>query len=652
MTAALGTITRQSSPGSITITKTGLGTLALGAMLPGNTVTLNLNNGNLSLLHDGDGTGSREVINSGITLVPSGPVNLTIGRLGTTYAPLFTTASNKTLQMAGFALNNGALMVTSNNGYGLELTGAVTLGSNQLISVTGASTSNVVPALTISGVVSGGSGITKIGNGTLALTNAGNSFTGLIDIQAGTVAASSDGAFGNLANGIQLGVNSATVSSLRITGSFATNRTITLTQANNAIDVTGGNTFTLNAPFSLSAANRPLFKLDNGTMELAANNTGWTGRLTVGGGAVKVSNANALGSTGGNTVVTGTGAALQLNGVTLSEPFQLTGTGINSGGALQALAGTTNTISGAITLSGSTTMIGADAGATLNLTGALSGAQPLIFGGAGNINKTGSAIGAVSSITKWGSGDFTLGVTSGSFVGGLTIDEGVFRMNSNVTIGGTGTITVRNTGTLAFLGGLDHVTDTRPLTLQGGKLLISGATGSTETMGALTTSRSQTNVIDFALGTGTNTLTFASLAIGGDSSINFTGTLNSSTNRIAFSSTPAMTNNVIQRALVNGVDFATYNGSGGTGNIQAFTAYNTAQGDIDSVGTTTNVTMAVTSTPRLFTGTANRTLNALKINGTGINVGNGITRQEARLALTTGAYFKCGRQQHNQCAFD
>jgi autotransporter-associated beta strand protein len=253
MTAALGTITKQGGAGAIVITKTGLGTLALGALAAGNTVTLNLNAGNLSLLHDGNGTGEREVINTGITLVPSGAVNLTLGRLGGTYAPLFTTASNKTLQMAAFTMS-GPLAITNNHGLGLELTGAATLGSNQVISVNnvpaGASASNVVQGLTFSGVVGGSSGITKQGNGTLALTGS-NTFTGLVDIQGGVVAVNSDSALGNISNQVSLNVNAATGVGLRATGTFATSRTIQLNRASNAIEVTAGNTLTLNTAFGL-----------------------------------------------------------------------------------------------------------------------------------------------------------------------------------------------------------------------------------------------------------------------------------------------------------------------------------------------------------------------------------------------------------------
>ncbi|OYW30952.1 MAG: hypothetical protein B7Z47_02580, partial [Chthoniobacter sp. 12-60-6] len=579
MTAALGQITRVGSNGNIVINKTGLGTLSLGAVTAGNTITLNMNGGNLSLLNDGDGTGSRQVIASGITVNSTQAMNLTVGRLGTVYAPLFAAAANKTIQIAGSTgttFTSGVLTVTNNVGYGLEITSDVTLGTGQVINVSAASVSNVVQGLTLSGLVSGSSGITKIGTGTLVLGNLSNSFTGTIDIQGGVVEVSTNAALGNAANDILLNVNAATGVGLRATGTFATSRLITLNRALNAIEVTAGNTLTLNTAFGLGAVNNALQKNDNGTLELNASNSTWTGVLTIAAGAVKVSNASALGTIAGGTVVTGSGAALQLNNISIgSEPLTLNGGGINNGGALQSLSGT-KTYAGVITLATAST-IGADSGTTLTLTGGITGAQALIFAGAGNITSTSTGIGAVASITKMGSGMFTLGVTSGSFGGSLVINEGTFRINGGVTIGGTGTITVQGpSGVLDLQGGLAHMSGARALTLNGGTVNISGATGSAQVLGTLTTNRSMTNVINFNAATGTNTLTFSNLVLNGDSSLNFTGTLNSTTNRIAFSSTPGMTNSIIQRALVNGTDFATYNGSGGAGNIQAFSAYNTS----------------------------------------------------------------------------
>ncbi|MDP2323202.1 MAG: autotransporter-associated beta strand repeat-containing protein, partial [Gammaproteobacteria bacterium] len=794
MTAAFAGTIQGASAGAIHIHKIGEGTLALGTLNGVNTINLNLAAGNLSLLNDGNGTGAREVLATGITLTNASPItamNLTIGRSGTKFAPLFTTAANKTLRMSGFSLD-GTLMLTNNHGYGLELTTETTLGANHVINVTVASGSNQIQGLTISGLVSGSTGIIKMGTGTLALTgnntfgsaevtgvattaltNAtvlttsstaslavgqlvtgtgvpdgttitainsdGTTFTiskpitqdnptltarNVVNVLAGVVAVSSDEAMGHEDNHVLLNVNAATGAGLRATGTFDTSRTIVLNAASNAIEVTAGNVLTLNSAFGLGAVNNALRKNDNGVLEMTASNNTWTGVFTIGAGAVQVSHASALGTTAGATVVSGTGAALLLKGptgttgVTIAEPLTLNGTGIYGGGALSSIVafngtvdvesslttsnmvtltatapatllvgsgflgstvtaisgtgpGTTvtlaananaalsggqsasyvtgnSTVTGTVTL-GSAAWIGADYGTTLNLTGALSSAQALTFTGAGNINKTGIGFGAVSSITKIGSGTFTLGVTSGSFAGALVVNEGIFRIASGVSIGGTGTITLQGpSGVLELQGGLAHMSGARALTLNGGKLVINGATGSTQTLGTLTTNRSKTNVIEFNAATGANTLTFSTLVINLDSSLNFTGTLNNGSNRVAFTTTPGMTNSIIQRALVNGADFATYNGTGSTGNIQAFSAYVTNNIiDDGAVLPATPIVVAATATMNLtatpvFVGTTNRTVNALKLSGTGIDLGSGITTQGATLSLAAGAILNTG----------
>ena len=49
-------------------------------------------------------------------------------------------------------------------------------------------------ALVLSGPISGGFGLTKVGAGTLTLSNAGNSYTGATTITAGQITATAAGA--------------------------------------------------------------------------------------------------------------------------------------------------------------------------------------------------------------------------------------------------------------------------------------------------------------------------------------------------------------------------------------------------------------------------------------------------------------------------
>ena len=95
-----------------------------------------------------------------------------------------------------------------------------------------------------------------------------------------------------------LNTNNAT-QGLRLSGGGSytlTDRTIFLNAVSNAIDVVGGTTATLDTAFGLSAATNNLQKNDNGTLVINADNTGWTGTLTVNAGAVQLANDLALGT--------------------------------------------------------------------------------------------------------------------------------------------------------------------------------------------------------------------------------------------------------------------------------------------------------------------------------------------------------------------
>ncbi len=152
------------------ITKTGYGTLVLGT---GYTAAVSLpSGGSLSLLNDGDGYGTANTITYGSTITSSGSTILTVGRLGTTYAPYLPTASNKMLAVPSLNVNGFDLLVNNNNGYGLEVTGAFALPNDQVINVATASASNVTQGMKLTGQVTGANGIIKQGPGTLVLDNA------------------------------------------------------------------------------------------------------------------------------------------------------------------------------------------------------------------------------------------------------------------------------------------------------------------------------------------------------------------------------------------------------------------------------------------------------------------------------------------------
>lgn len=639
MTVTIG----DATPSIVTdeINKSGLGTLVVGNYAG----TINATGG---LLFTGDGNtlSTLQSIALGGALVIAGDTALTVNRSGG--AP---NARNKTLQKASLSNAGSILSVNNLSGYGLEITGGTSLTAASHFAVGVATASNVIQGLTLSGVVSdtGGFNLVKSGAGTLALTNAGNTFGGVgttIDVLAGVLAANSDGALGNSNNSITLNVDGSTGVGFRATGTFSTARSFILNQANNAFEVTAGNLLTLTNAFSLPLATNTLSKNDNGVLAITADNTGWNGAVAINAGAIRVGHANALGA-GAVTVNNSVGSALQLDGVSFGSPVTLFSTGasgINSAGVIQATSGT-STLTGTITqTTGSAVTIGADAGATLNINGTFATSNSTTFnvgsGGVINLNTAYGNGGTGGPIfAKFGAGTLNVTVNQPAVTSAINVNQGTLNVSgSGVTLGLTGLVSVNASGTLTLndTAATAARLGNRAVTIQGGTVNYLGSTSTETSTGALTFAR-MGGIYNQTASTSA-TVTFGSLALGTDASANFTGSgLGTASNRLLFTTAPTLvpaTTGILARATVNGADFATYGANG----LAAFTAYQNSNNPNTAAATDT---MNLTANAAL---TANRTLNSVKISG-----GTQVTLSGAafnQLTLTAGGVLATGATTH------
>lgn len=146
---------------------------------------------------------------------------------------------------------------------------------------------------TFGGVLSGVGNVIKTGNGEIILGSAANTFgngtAASININAGTLTVATDGALGNAANGVTIG----TALTFRADGTFSTARTITPGGAAANIDVTSGNTLTLN---SALGGNVAFEKEGLGTLAFGPGVTSTrTAITTINDGTLRLSEATSLG---------------------------------------------------------------------------------------------------------------------------------------------------------------------------------------------------------------------------------------------------------------------------------------------------------------------------------------------------------------------
>jgi fibronectin-binding autotransporter adhesin len=422
-TLTVGSVISQSG-GTYGITKTGAGTVALAGL---NTF-------------------------SGVVTISGG--TLAVGSLaaGGSNSPLGAASAAS----SNIILDGGVLAFHSSDGFNRGMTLAT--GKTSGLSSTG--------TFRIDGVLVGGGNLSKTGTGTVALTNAGNTYTGMTNVNAGilsirkglgtggnstlgTSAGTADGTVINTGGTLQFdpgnstggaGVSITVTEFLTLNGGTLRSQTLANTvssavslTANSTVAAATGASLNVAAAITQSGGSFGLNKTDAGTVIISSTGNNFTGTTTVTAGTLSVTgeinssteiringgtfSAGAAGVVGDTTAVNMTGGVLQFNGFA-----EILGVLAVSGNTQLALAGANpNTITFADSSAANWT------GGTVSITdwngsAAGGGAEQLLFGG-GALTPT--QIAAITFLNPAGfdAGTYSAKLIAGELVPGVLIPE-------------------------------------------------------------------------------------------------------------------------------------------------------------------------------------------------------------------------------------
>ena len=216
-------------------------------------------------------------------------------------------------------LDGGTLLTTANFTMDDANRGVVFNAINSGIEV------QTLTTLSIANGISGVGGFTKLGEGTLVLQNAGNTYQGTTQVADGVLEIAAPGALGTTPVALAPGQVTLNGGALRTTATMdlGSTRGLTVDASGGEVEVASATSLTLSAPITGAGA---LTKSGLGTALLTANST-HTGDLTVGAGALFLDDVSLV----SNTVTVATGATFGGTG-TVAGPVALTnGTGAGAG---------------------------------------------------------------------------------------------------------------------------------------------------------------------------------------------------------------------------------------------------------------------------------------------------------------------------------
>jgi autotransporter-associated beta strand protein len=658
-TAALGGTSNLITLGGGTLNYTG----ASGSSVSITNTNMSLTAGTTSTLNNAAG-------NVTVSAIIGGSGNLTKSGAGTLTLSGNNTYSGDTLVSAGTLTLSSALALQNStidtSGAGVITLSSVTTptfgglkGSGNLSSVITTGYSSVTGITlnpgsgvtnTYSGVISNGAAnmtLTKTGAGTQVLSG-NNTYSGATTVTAGTLQLGHANALGVTTSGLvvngtlDLNGNSITKSTLSgETGNITSISAATLTfnRTNAAIGTYNG---TIGGNVALSITNS-----NNGSsstvLTLGGSNT-YTGNTTIYNSALAITNGAALGN---STVIVQKGGQINdyggqirlSGGITVSNNMTLAGNGYGGyNGALQNTSGS-NTYTGTITISDTTTRIKADAG-TLSLNGTInlgSGSYGNLFQIGGDIRLGGNGItGSATGFTVFGGGsNYLITDRANAWAGTTVLGLGSSGSTSYGRVDLNGfdqTVTgISVTGTDAT----QNIITNRSGTLA--TLTINGASSTSVTFsGNLAISKTGSSTLTLS---GNNTYTGGTLVSGSASRLDASHVSALGAGNVTITTTGGSAGAFV--ALQASGTYAnnfTINGTGtGNGAIQGFSNATlsglvTLAGDAMIASRTTAGNTTLTLTGGITSGGSNRTLtlntsntNQLTISTNSVNLGAGGT---------------------------
>jgi autotransporter-associated beta strand protein len=347
-------------------------------------------------------------VNSGTLQAGVASVAGVSGAFGKNSAVTMANTAGAVLALNGFNTQIGSLAGGGTTG------GNVTLGTGTL-TITGGTT-------IYAGSISGNGGITQTG-GYVRLTGS-NSYTGNTTLGGGTIYIGNGGATGSISssslvtgNGILyfLRTDNFTFANI-ITGTISIGKYVATT-----VTLTGNNTYT---------GSTSIF---SGAFSVSSIGSSTNGTSNLGGGTAAIK----IGSqpTGGQLTYTGTGE-------TTDRVIRLNG---DTGGAIIDQSGTSGLLKFTSDLS-APGVAATDERKTLTLQGSTAGTGEI----SGNITDSvlGTAGQVATSVTKAGSGTWTLSGANNTYTGATTVTVGTLVVSGSLT----GTVATVKNGTLAGTG--------------------------------------------------------------------------------------------------------------------------------------------------------------------------------------------------------